>query len=199
MTLTWLDPIGAGIALISTYLFTKASPIAWPLSLIAILVNTALYWQKGIYGHVGLEAIYLTSTLYGWLLWTQSKSRKYVKAIARMPWQGYLILACIWPLSLVFSKALFALFESDIAYLDAITTLLALTAQFMLCQKWLECWLVWFIVDALVVGMHLYKGIPFHAASHGLYLGFAVLGYLRWSKILHQPSRMNSKVELQTT
>lgn len=184
MTLTLLDPIGAAIALLATYQFTKASFFAWPISLIAITINSYLYWQKGIYGHVGLECIYLMSTLYGWYLWIQRGPQNDHRPIRNMPQIGYSCLLIAGPiLFILFSKGLQRYFNSDIPSWDAATTLLALTAQYMLCRKWIECWVIWFVVDALVVGLHLYKEIPFHAASHALYLGLAVLGYIRWKKI----------------
>jgi nicotinamide mononucleotide transporter len=43
-----------------------------------------------------------------------------------------------------------------------------------------EQWLVWLVVDAVTVGLYIYKGIPLTAALYGLYTALAVVGYCRW-------------------
>jgi nicotinamide mononucleotide transporter len=185
MAITWLDPIGATLSLFATYYFTKARLRAWPLSIAAIIVNSFLYWNKGIYGQMGLEVLYFITTLYGWYYWSSHKQHNIGKAITHIPKKLVLLSVPI----LIFFTTLLANFlqnslSSNIPWLDASTTLLALCAQLMLCQKWIECWILWFVVDAIVVALHWYKGIPFHSAIHFIYLGLAVSGYLKWRKLI---------------
>jgi nicotinamide mononucleotide transporter len=54
----------------------------------------------------------------------------------------------------------------------------------MLCKKWIECWGVWFVRDSGVVVLHWFKNIPFHSVTHFIYLIMAVMGYLKWRKIM---------------
>lgn len=193
MTMTLLDPIGASLSLIATYYFTKASIRAWPLSIAAILINSILYWQKGIYGHLGLEMVYLLTTLYGWLYW-QSKQAIKPRAITNMPKSLLLYAVPLLGIAIfVLSYLLKTTLGSQVPYWDASTTLLALCAQLMLCQKWIECWLLWFVVDALVVLLHWYKGIPFHSFIHFIYLGFAMSGYLKWKRLMSKESNLASQ------
>jgi nicotinamide mononucleotide transporter len=46
----------------------------------------------------------------------------------------------------------------------------------------MEQWLVWLVVDAITVGLYLYKGIPLTAGLYTLYCALAVAGYLRWRR-----------------
>lgn len=182
MTITILDPMGAGLSLLATYFFTKASIHAWPISILAIVINTFLYFSKGIYGQVGLECFYLLTTLYGWFVWSQKETTKPL-SITNIPksifWASLPIIGItIYMLSYMLKT----FFDSNIAMQDATVTICSLTAQLMLCQKWIECWAIWFLVDAMIMVIHWSKGIPFHSAIHGIYLGMAILGYVRWKK-----------------
>lgn len=172
----WLDPIGASLSLLSTYYFTRAYRIAWMVGIAAILVNSLLYWQKGIYGHVLLEAFYLMSMVYG--LRESSRPIHYLSQRTLFI-LGLLALSSI----LVGAQILRVWTGSDVPYWDATTTVLSLLAQYLLCIKAIQCWILWFAVDAMVALLHLYKGIPFHSLVKWMYLGLAVLGYCRWRRL----------------
>ena len=57
-----------------------------------------------------------------------------------------------------------------------------MVAMCMLSRKYMEQWLVWLVVDAITVGLYLYKGIPLTAGLYTLYCALAIAGYLRWRR-----------------
>mgnify|MGYP000713545896 CR=1 FL=1 len=69
-------------------------------------------------------------------------------------------------------------------YLDATTTVLSLIAQWMVCKKIIENWILWFVVDAIYVFLYFYKDIPAHGVLLIIYLGLAVAGFIRWRKLM---------------
>jgi hypothetical protein len=47
------------------------------------------------------------------------------------------------------------------------------------------------------MGLQLYKGIVYHSAMHGIYLIFAISGYLKWHKLYQmQPGLQNSALQM---
>jgi nicotinamide mononucleotide transporter len=179
-----LDPIGAGLSLVCTYYFAKASRSAWVIGMVAIFVNVILYWQKGIYGALFLEGIYFLSMIYGWWQWScysNTQTQKPIRALTLR--EGCQLIPIAFIGILLSSFILRTWTDSDIPYLDAITTTLSLLAQWLLCLKIIHCWFLWFFVDALTAIMQLYKGIPFHSAIYWMYLIFAVMGYIRWRRL----------------
>ncbi|MBS0290216.1 MAG: nicotinamide mononucleotide transporter [Proteobacteria bacterium] len=181
--MNWLDPLGAGLSLVCTYHFTQAKRSAWLLGMLAIAVNSILYWQKGIYGALLLEGIYFVTMIYGWFQWMSSHTATKVRPIGYLTLKQTIILCFASIASIYIISYLLALAGSDIPYWDAITTTLSLLAQLLLCLKIIHCWILWFFVDALMALMQLYKGLPFHSALYWTYLALAVLGYLRWRQI----------------
>lgn len=181
--MNWLDPIGAGFSLVCTYYFTTARRLAWLLGMIAIVLNVVLYWQKGIYGSLVLEAIYFASMVYGWYQWSSGSTRveRTIRYLTLKETLQLLPIALLGVVALII--ALKTLTDSDIPYLDGTATALSLLAQWLLCLKIIHCWILWFIVDALMACLQLYKGLVFHSAIYWLYLILAVMGYFRWRKI----------------
>lgn len=185
--MNWLDFTGASLSLICTYSFTQGKRYAWLIGIAAIILNFILYWQKGIYGHLLLEIIYLFTMLYGWYHWSAKKSPFLIRTLKFSQGLGYSLLATVSiPLM---AQALMYGINSDIPYWDATTTVLSLLAQWLLCIKVLDCWIVWFVVDALIASLQWHKSIPFHSVLHVLYLAMAVLGFIRWKKLYQQQKR----------
>jgi len=177
------DVIGAIVSLLSTFYFIRLDKKAWPVSLIATCVNGYLYWQKGIYADMALEAFYFLSTCYGWYLWSRPKKRKQSASISTLSFKQGLILFPLVGLSyLVIVKLLLSLTHSNVAVIDALTTSLSLAAQLLMCHKIISTWILWFFTDALYAYLYFCKLIPIHGFLMLLYCGMAVAGYLRWSQ-----------------
>ena len=183
MNITLLDPLGAAISLTCVYYSTKAQARAWILGLIALLINAWLYYQKGIYGHLMRDCLYFFLMFFGLYSWLFGGKNKTPLPISTLSFKKGLFLGGCTVLGICITSYFLKHFTtSQIPYWDATTTSLALVAQWLLCRKIIACWAVWFVADALTVGLHFYQGIPFHSAIHAIYLFLAVLGYLRWKK-----------------
>lgn len=181
----WLDFIGASLSLTCTYYFTQAKRLAWLIGCFAIIFNSILYWQKGIYGHLLLESIYLISMIIGWYQWSNSNKKESKPLLIRRLSLNQIYIISFFAVCAIaiMAQVLRSLTDTDIPYWDASTTVLSLIAQTLLCFKFIHCWILWFIVDALIAILQLYKGIPFHSAIHWMYLIMAVMGYYKWHKI----------------
>lgn len=184
--MTILDPIGASLSLLSTFCFVNAKRAAWIVGMLAILVNTTLYFFKGLYGQVALEGVYMVSMVYGLVLWTSSQNEnKPTLLISRLTPTHGIGLAVLNIVGVTVAWWLLSHFlNSTVPMLDALILCLSLTAQWLLCRKVFECWIVWFVVDAIVVWVHAQKGIPFHSGVHFIYLFLAVAGHFRWKKLM---------------
>lgn len=180
-----LDVIGALGAFLATIAYIKLSLWAWPISLIAISVDIFLYYQKGIYGDMVLQFVYLTFTAYGWYQWKFGGKEHQGLPITSITLKQALLLLfiAITGISLVFF-VLNNYTDSRIPFLDAVTTILSLIAQWMVCRKLIENWILWFAIDSAYLGIYFYKGIPAHALLQLIYLGMAVAGYWYWRKKL---------------
>ena len=74
--------------------------------------------------------------------------------------------------------------DSDVALCDSYINALSIVALWMLARKYVEQWFMWIVIDAVSAALYVYKGIPFTAGLYALYAVIAVLGYLKWKKMM---------------
>ena len=74
--------------------------------------------------------------------------------------------------------------NSTIPLTDAFTNALSIVALWMLSRKYVEQWWAWAVVDVVSTYLYVTKGVPFKALLYGLYTVIAVLGYLKWRRMM---------------
>ena len=196
---TLLDFSGSAFSLAATIGFVLANRIAWPLSIAAIIINVILYFSAGLYSDSALEGFYFILTIYGWHAWSNQHNKPILPVThLKLPLACMLIVFGIIGVWLDITL-LQTYTHSTVPVSDAITTVLSLIAQFLICRKIIETWILWFIVDGSYLGLYLYKGIPFHSTLMLIYLGLAVAGYIRWWRLKpsHEALNNNPRVSAQ--
>ncbi|KTD31856.1 Nicotinamide riboside transporter PnuC [Legionella moravica] len=180
------DLVGALTSLLSTYFFIRLNNKAWPIGILATILNGWLYWHKGIYADMMLEMGYFLSMCYGWSIWYKqslikdNSTQKPLGTLTMTQWL-WLMLTLVAVFLFIF-YILHNLTHSTVAILDAATTSLSLVAQWLMCHKIIATWVLWFITDALFAVMYLNKNLPFHCVLMLIYTGMAIAGYLVWAR-----------------
>ena len=187
-----LDIVGTCIGLVYLWLEYNAKRSLWIVSMIMPAIDIFLYYEKGLYADFGMAIYYLLIAIYGWIVWNfgQTKQqpamnqKKVYRPIVKTPtWQIPLLtiaFAGIWALLyFVLTKT-----NSTVPVLDSMANALSIVAMCMMARIYLEQWLVWFVVDAILCGLYIYKGVPFHGILYGFYTIVAILGYQKWQRML---------------
>lgn len=185
------------IGLIYLWYEYHANPLMWLASVIMPCVSMWIYWRKGLYADFGINIYYLVIAVYGYAVWTlrghkrpagstEKPSGKATRPITRMPAWAWAVAAvafiAIWAL---LGLGLVNFTDSTVPWYDAFTTALSIVALWMLARKYVEQWLAWLIVDAVCVGLYIYKGIYLYATLYALYTAIAYLGYRKWLRIMN--------------
>lgn len=185
MELKWiLQIVGVALGLLYLYLEYRADIRLWVVGLIMPLVHGTLYLKSGLYADSAMQLYYILAGLYGLWVWRrggeqggEQKPLKIGHTPARIWWGlagAYLaIQGAIYLLLITFT-------DSTVPFWDSLTTALCIIAYWMLSRKYVEQWLVWLVLDAVTVGLYLYKGIPLTASLYALYTCLAFAGYRRW-------------------
>lgn len=182
-----LQIVGVVLGLLYLYLEYKANIWLWIVGLIMPIVHGTLYFRSGLYADCSMQIYYILAGLYGLAVWSRGK-RKSAAAepeIGHTPWRIWIQIIVLYVAIHATLYVLLTTFtDSTVPGLDSFTTALCIVAYWMLSRKYVEQWLVWLVVDAVTVGLYLYKGIPLTAALYALYTCLAVVGYLRWLKMI---------------
>lgn len=182
-----LEIIGAVIGLgyiISEY---RADKWFWPLSILMSVFYIVIDFTSGIYANGTICCYNLVMSVYGLLVWRgiiQSKEHK-ERPVTSCPARLWpFILTIVAGLSVLLWWVLQLLGESEIPWLDGVSSSLSIVAMWMLSQKYWQQWLLWLIVEPLMVVLFMKTG---NYASAVLYIVFevvCVLGIVRWRKMM---------------
>src|SRR5687768_2841919 len=119
------DLIGALVSLLSTYYFIRLNTKAWPVGILATVLNGWLYWHKGIYADMVLEVFYFLSMCYGWSRWSRQSLMKNTtmrEPLGTLSMMQWILLAFVLGTVFIFIYYLLhTLTHSTVALLDAAT------------------------------------------------------------------------------
>jgi nicotinamide mononucleotide transporter len=71
---------------------------------------------------------------------------------------------------------------AEYPFWDTTATTISLVANIWLARKIIETWFLWIVADIILIGLFTAKALYFSAATYGLFLIMAVLGYIEWRK-----------------
>lgn len=148
-----------------------------------------LYYRKGLYADFAINIYYVAIAVYGYLVWTfkreprnDDSAKKVVITDASLEILSGCAIACtslwygIWYVLVHYTN-------SNVPVADAFTTALSIVALWMMARKYTQQWLAWMIVDAVSVGLYIYKGIYFYASLYAIYTIIAWFGYIKWRRL----------------
>lgn len=179
-----LQIVGVVLGLLYLWLEYRANIWLWIVGAIMPCVHCVLYYKSGLYADCAMQGYYILAGLYGLVVWLLGKTRtENPLKIAHTPLRLVLPLLAVYGVLHAVMYYLLAEFtDSTVPFWDAMTTAMSMVAMWMLSRKYIEQWLVWLVVDAITVGLYIYKGIPLTGMLYGLYTALAVVGYLRWRR-----------------
>jgi nicotinamide mononucleotide transporter len=152
----------------------------WPLGLANNVVFFALFWHSRLFADMGLQTVYFAFGVYGWWNWLHGSQKHGALEITRTPLHEALALAALTPLVTWGLWALLVSAHDAAPFLDALTTVLSLVAQYLLCRKRLENWVVWIVVDAIYVPLYLSRNLHLTALLYAAFLVMCIYGLRAW-------------------
>ena len=180
----WMDVLGAMLGLLYLYLEMKENIWMWIVGTVMPMIYIFVLYKAGIYADCGMEVYYFLAGIYGFVMWRfgRTKDRQSIK-ISHTPRQLkntlWVVTLALW---MVIATFLEKMTDSTVPYIDGLSTAMSIVALWMLSRKLIEQWWVWFAVDAISVGLYIYKGIYGRAILYSIYTVMAIYGYYVWKK-----------------
>jgi nicotinamide mononucleotide transporter len=171
---------------VAVWLTIRENIWCWPIGLVNVVLYIVVFREAKLYSDMLLQVIYVFLSIWGWYEWLHGgagKTELPVSGTSRRKWTIFLIAGVI-------GAALLGLFfkrntDASLPFWDASLTSFSLIAQWMQTFKLIENWIVWIIVDAIYVGLYLYKRLDLTAGLYFLFLVLAIKGYIDWQRSLH--------------
>jgi len=180
-----LEVLGAILGILYIFFSIRQNILTWPTGLLTSVLYVVVFFQSKLYADMGLQVYYVIISLYGWYFWIKGKKQDEGEKVPVKITSGRLWIKLTVSSIILYAVILYVLLnytDSDVPYMDSITTALSIVATWMLARKYLEQWLIWVAVDAFSAGLYVYKGLWATVILFIIYTVMAVLGYIEWKK-----------------
>lgn len=168
----------------------KQNVLTWPTGLLTSVLYVIVFFQAKFYADMGLQVYYVVISIYGWYYWLkvpekEDNKRAPVKKTSPRLWIKLAVATFVICIAILFILLNFT--DSDVPYMDSVTTAFSIVATWMLARKYIEHWLIWIFVDLFSAGLYVYKNLWATAVLFIIYTVMAAIGYYQWKKDLtHQ-------------
>lgn len=182
-----IEIIGTVLGLLYIIFSIRQSIFTWPTGLLTSAIYIVVFFNSKFYADMGLQVYYVIISIYGWYFWLNGNKEENnklmpVRRIGKTLWLKLCAITVL--LYIVIVLVLLNFTDSDVPFMDALTTACSITATWMLAKKYIEQWLIWIFVDLFSAGLYVYKGLWPTVVLFMVYTIMAYVGYLEWKKDL---------------
>lgn len=179
--------LGAILGFFYIFFSIRRSILTWPTGLLTSVLYIVVFFRSGFYADMGLQVYYVGISIYGWFYWLKGKEKQ---NSLKVPIQKTSIK--LWGIlsaatALIYALILFILLkftDSQVPFMDSLTTALSIVATWMLARKYIEHWVIWIFVDTFSSGLYIYKNLWPTVFLFLFYTMMAFVGYFEWKKDL---------------
>ena len=190
MTFSALEVIAAIISFVYLVLEYKASAWLWLFGIVSPILYTYEFYINGVYANMAIQLYYILAAAYGLMVWkgvfkTKNESKELpISSIPKKriaPTIAISVLLCIGiPLILRHFTS------SEVWLLDGVSTALSIVGMWMLAQKYYQQWIIWIIVEPIIIATALQAEMYATALLYVVYTVVAVMGYFKWKREAEQ-------------
>lgn len=182
-----IELLGAILGVIYIRFSIKQNIFTWPTGILTSALYIVVFFNSALYAAMGLQFYYVAISIYGWYYWlngkkADNKSLLPVRRVKKKLWVQLGVISILLYFSILFVLVKFS--DSDVPFMDSLTTTLSITATWMLARKYIENWVIWIFVDFASIGLYIYKSLWPTVILFVVYTVLAFFGYIEWKKDL---------------
>jgi len=179
---TWLEIAAFVLSVWMVGCNMRVHPLGWPLAIASSLLYALLFADSRLYGEAGLQLFFVLVSFWGWRQWLAGRSPHgaalVVSRLSPRARTGVaLAVLAAWPaLGLLLRRAT----DSDVPFLDGLSTVGSIAGQFLLGRKYIENWPVWLAVNVFSVALFAFKALWLTVLLYALFAFLSVAGWRAW-------------------
>ena len=169
---------------VAVWLAVKQSPWTWPVGIANAGFFFILFWRARLYGDMALQLLFFALCLLGWYRWLFGGAGHTELPVSRLTPRGVLT----WMTGGVIATAAFAPYLRSVGdaspWLDAITTVMSVEAQYLMTKKIFEHWYVWIAADVIYIWLYAERQLYLTSVLYAIFLAMCVAGLAEWRRSL---------------
>ena len=189
-----IQTVGLILSFIYLWLEFHQKPFFWVISAMCSMIYASVYYHGKIYADMGFSCFNICMCVYGFIKWLHSDRKGHAidseakgnSGITYRHFHAGEFIAVLGVSALIWGAIFYILrffTDSPVPALDALTTMLNIVGTWVLAQKIIEVWGIWFLVNAISIYIYCRRGL--HLTTILLYsfwLGASVYGYIKWKR-----------------
>lgn len=178
--------------LLSVWYAKKENILVFPTGIVSVLIYVYICYNYKLYADMGINAYYFIMSIYGWVFWTsKSNSAQKTRPISYLSknetWFSFCLLLAFF---ILLSYVLSTYTDSDVPYIDSLTTAIAFVAMLLMARKKIENWILWILTDIISIPLYLYKDLLFTSIQFFIFTIIAIMGYFEWVKSIKTQQKL---------
>lgn len=181
---TFVEVAGFLSGALCVWLLVRQNIWNWPVGIVNATMYIVLFYQARLYADMALQVMYILLGLLGWYWWLHGGANHGELKVQRITRQHALLLATIGVAAIYAMYTYLVKIGDSAPFLDALTTVMSLAAQYMLTRKLVENWALWIAADVIYIGLYASRGLYLTSVLYAVFLSLCIVGALEWRKSL---------------
>ncbi len=166
------------------WLVVKQNIWNWPVGILNNIFFIILFLQARLFADTALQVVYVALGILGWYWWLKGGENKTKLIVSDAPKRTMVWLLIISAIATAILTQVLIIVNDSAPFLDAVTTVLSLAAQFLLTKKYIQNWYFWITADVIYVYLYFSRGLSLTAILYGIFLTMCIVGLIKWQKSL---------------
>lgn len=175
---------------VSVWLAVKQSPWTWPMGIANAIFFFVLFWRSRLYGDMTLQLLFFSLCALGWYRWLFGGAGHTALPVSRLTPRG----AIAYSTAGVIATAAFAPYLRSVGdaspWLDALTTVMSVEAQYLMTKKIFEHWYVWIAADIIYMWLYAERQLYLTSVLYAIFLAMCIAGLAEWRRSLDDRARL---------
>jgi nicotinamide mononucleotide transporter len=182
--MNWTEVLGFVTGAACVWLTVKQNVWTWPVGIANNVFFIALFWQARLYADMGLQVVYIVLAVLGWYWWLRGGAQRGSLRVSHAGPRSLLALGVVTVAGTAVMTRYLESVNDAAPFLDALTTVGSLAAQYLLTRKQIENWYVWISVDVLYVYLYASRELYLTSGLYAIFLCMCIAGLVEWRRSL---------------
>ncbi|GCE09553.1 nicotinamide riboside transporter PnuC [Dictyobacter aurantiacus] len=187
---TLAEDLGFITGALSVWLTVVENIWNFPIGIANDVFFFVLFWRVGLFADMSLQVLYVLLGFQGWYLWLRGGKNKTALKVSHVSPLELLILSLIAIAATAVLTFYLQTVQDSAPFLDALTMVLSLVAQYMLNKKFLENWYFWILADLIYIPLYVYERLYLTSVVYVVFLAMCLLGVRAWLQSKRQESKL---------
>ena len=181
-----LDRVNLALGIAGVVLMVRRSLWAFPVGLVAVTVQGALFFGAKFYADAALQVFFFGALGWGWWNWTRANDRGdggRVKElpVTRLAWSGRVWVGILVVMAtVIWALAARRWTDALMPWRDAFIAMAQVAGQVLQARKQIENWAFFTAANLVAIPAYFSAELAFTALLFGVYLVLGLLGWRAW-------------------